>query len=159
MPYSADCYTNFVFGGLIYTSTGIEFGNYYTKKKTFLAVQASYREPGQLSRYGDSLRAGRSEDRFPVGACFSAPFQTGPGAHPGAKRPGRCVDHPHPSSAEVKERVGLYLYSPSGSSWSVLMRILPSICFIFSARILRNPHIIASSSDIFNRLPPLTSKR
>jgi hypothetical protein len=33
---------------------------------------------------------------------------------PGVKRPGRGVDHPPPSSAEVKERVELYLYSPLG---------------------------------------------
>jgi hypothetical protein len=31
---------------------------------------------------------------------------------PGVKRPGRGADHPPPSSAEVKERVDLYLYSP-----------------------------------------------
>jgi len=31
---------------------------------------------------------------------------------PGVKRPGRGVNHPPPVSAEVKERVGLYLYSP-----------------------------------------------
>jgi len=30
----------------------------------------------------DSLRAGRSGDRIPVAARFSAPIQTGPGAHP-----------------------------------------------------------------------------
>ena len=47
------------------------------------------------------------------GARFSAPVQTGPGAHPafytmgtesfpGVKRPGRGVDHPPPSSAEVE---------------------------------------------------------
>ena len=39
---------------------------------------------------------------------------------PGVKRPGRGVDQPPPSSAEVKERVELYLYSPSGPSWHVL---------------------------------------
>ena len=38
------------------------------------------KEPGY--RYTDSLRAGRSEDRDPVGARFSAPVQTGPEAHP-----------------------------------------------------------------------------
>jgi hypothetical protein len=37
----------------------------------------------------------------------------------GVKRPGRGVDHPPPSNAEVKERVELYLYSTSGSSWPV----------------------------------------
>jgi hypothetical protein len=59
------------------------------------------------------------------GAKFSAPVHTGPGAHsasctmgtgsfPGIKRPGRGVDHPPTSSAELKERVELYLYSPLG---------------------------------------------
>jgi hypothetical protein len=58
-------------------------------------------------------------------ARFSAPVQTGPGANPtsytmgtgsspGVKWPGRGVDHPPPSSAEVNVKVGLYLYSPSG---------------------------------------------
>jgi hypothetical protein len=35
---------------------------------------------------------------------------------PEVKRRGRGVDHPPPSSVEVKERVELYLYSPSGPS-------------------------------------------
>jgi len=39
---------------------------------------------------------------------------------PGVKRPGRGVDHPPPSSAEVKEKGELYLYSPSGASWPVI---------------------------------------
>jgi hypothetical protein len=34
------------------------------------------------SRYKDSIRAGRSGDRIPVVAKFSAPVQTGLGAHP-----------------------------------------------------------------------------
>jgi len=35
----------------------------------------------------------------------------------GVKRPGSGVDHPPPFSAKVKERVELYLSSPSGTSW------------------------------------------
>jgi hypothetical protein len=81
--------------------------------------------------YFDLLRAGRSGDRIPVGVRFSAPVQTGPGAHPASytmgtgslpwvKRPGRGVDHPFTSIAEVKERLVLYLYSLSGLSWPVL---------------------------------------
>jgi hypothetical protein len=34
------------------------------------------------------------------------------GSFPGIKRPGREADHSHPSSAEVKEYVELYLHSP-----------------------------------------------
>jgi len=67
----------------------------------------------------------------PGGERFSATVQTCPEAHPasykmrtgffpGVKWPGCSVDHPPPSSAEVKERVELYLYSPSGPSWLVL---------------------------------------
>ena len=42
------------------------------------------------------------------------PIQWVPVPSRGVKRPGRGVDHPPPSSAEVKERVELYLYSPTG---------------------------------------------
>jgi hypothetical protein len=43
---------------------------------------------------------------------------------PGVKQPGRGVNHPPPFSAEVKEKVELYLYPPSGPSWPVLGRTL-----------------------------------
>ena len=70
----------------------------------------------QLSRYSDSVQTGRSGDRIPVGARFSAPVQTSPGAHPasyttvtGSFREvqwlGRGVDHPPSSGAEVEERI------------------------------------------------------
>jgi len=39
---------------------------------------------------------------------------------PGVKRPKHGVHHPPPSSADVKGRVHLYRYSPSGPLWPVL---------------------------------------
>jgi hypothetical protein len=70
------------------------------------------------------LRAGRSGDRIPVGARFTAPVQTGPGAHPASCtmgtacfpgiESGRGVTlNPHPLLVpRSKNRVELYLYSP-----------------------------------------------
>jgi len=82
---------------------------------------------GIATRYG--MDGPGVESRW--GSRFSAPVQNGPGAHPasykmgtgsfpGVKRPGRGVDHPSPSSAEVEGRVELYVCSPSGLSWPVL---------------------------------------
>jgi len=101
-----------------------------TLAKVFSTVRLIIRP----NRMCDSLRAGRSGDRITEGgglARFSAPAQTGPGTQPASctmgtgsfpviKRPGRGVDHPLSYSADVKERVALHLYSPSGSSWPVL---------------------------------------
>ena len=97
-----------------------------------------------------TLRAGRSRDRIPVGARFSAPVQTGPGAHPasctmgtgyfggeGVKRPGRGADHPPQSKCRVLERVGLYLCSPSGLSWRVIGR---TFTFTFTVYTVDNRH-------------------
>jgi hypothetical protein len=99
-----------------------------------------------MGRDSDSLRAGRSGDRIPVGARYPAPVQIGPGADtayyttgtgsfPGVTRPGHGVDHAPPSCVEVKERVQLYLYSPAGPSWSVLQWTLTLIILISSCRI------------------------
>ena len=86
------------------------------------------------------IPAGRSGDRIPVGAKSSAPIQTG--AHPAShtvntgsfwgalKRPRHGVKHSPPSSAEVKERVELYLCSHSMPSWQVRESTLLSM-FIF----------------------------
>jgi hypothetical protein len=49
----------------------------------------------------------------------------GTGSFPEVKRPGPGVDHPPPSRREIKERVDLYAYSPSGPSRPVLGRTLP----------------------------------
>jgi hypothetical protein len=54
-----------------------------------------------------------------------ASYIMGTGSFPGLKRPERSVDHSLPSSAEVKVRVKLYPYSPSGPSWSILGSTLP----------------------------------
>jgi len=50
---------------------------------------------------------------------------------PGVKRPGRGVDHPSLFSVDVKKRVELYLYPPSGPLWSLLgwTLTLPLISF------------------------------
>ena len=85
---------------------------------SIMRPKRKYVVPGWLSRYSDSLQAGRSGDRIPVGARFPTPIQTGPGAHPasytrgtgsfpGVKRPARRVDHPPASSADVTEIVEL----------------------------------------------------
>jgi len=95
------------------------------------------------------LRVGRSGDPIPVGARFSAPIQTGPGAHPasytmgtgsslGATRPGRGVDHLPPSSAKVKERVELYPYSNPGPSCHVEFIFKMSVFLHMEATIKTN---------------------
>ena len=85
-------------------------------------------------QYSDSLQTGRPGDRIPVWVRSSVPVQTGIWTPfsviyngyripvPGVKRPGRGVNNPPSSSAEVKERVELYVYFISGLSWPVLGR-------------------------------------
>jgi len=76
---------------------------------------------GTATLYG--MYGPRIESRWEAG--FYAPVQTGPGANPasctmgtgffpGVQRPGRGVDNPIPSSAEVKERVQLCLHPTLG---------------------------------------------
>ena len=67
------------------------------------------RQPGQLSRYRDSLQAGRSRPDRPRGPSRLL--------YNGVKRPGRGADHPPQSSSWVKERIELYLYLPSLPNW------------------------------------------
>jgi len=75
----------------------------------------------------DSLKAGRSGDRILVDARFSTPVRTSPWGppslqyngnqvFPGGKAARADADYPSPTSTKVKERVDLYLYSPSGPS-------------------------------------------
>jgi hypothetical protein len=53
---------------------------------------------------------------------------------PGVKRPGCNVNHPPTSSTEVRERVELYFYFHSGSSWLVIGRNLPLLCIPLLSR-------------------------
>ena len=82
-------------------------------------------------------------------ARFSAPVQTGIGAHPASytmgtgsfprvKLPRRRVDHPPPPTAEFKDRVELCIYSPSGPSWPVLG------CIFIFGRKLRERELVAT---------------
>jgi hypothetical protein len=66
---------------------------------------------------------------------------------PEVKRPGRGVDHPPTSSAEVKERVELYLYSLSGPSWPFLGRTTEQWCFGYRAAMDRSVSTITVLQD------------
>jgi len=72
--------------------------------------------PGIESRWGSEIFCIRPDRRWGPPSLLNNLYRV----FPGVKRPGRGVDYPSPSSAEVKERVKLYLYSPSGPSWPVL---------------------------------------
>jgi hypothetical protein len=72
----------------------------------------------RYEQYGPGIESRWGQD-------FPAPVQNGPGAQPASytmgtgtfaevKRSGSRVKHPTPSSAKVKERVELYLYSLRG---------------------------------------------
>ena len=93
--------------------------------------------PRYRSRYSDSLRAGRSGDRIPMGGgeiLRTRPYwpwgppsllYNGYRVFPGGKAAGAWRWLSTPSNAEVREGEDLYLYSPSGPSWPVLGWTLP----------------------------------
>jgi hypothetical protein len=72
--------------------------------------------PGIESRWGEIFRSHPDRPWGPPSLLYNG-YRV---LSRGVKQPGRGVDHPPSSSAEVKERVELYLYSPSGLSWPVL---------------------------------------
>ena len=128
---------------------------------------SSYATTGRDSPVGVATRFGldASGVRIPVGTRFSTPVQTGPGAHPasyttgigsfpGVKRPGRGADHPPPSKCRGHERVGLYLYSPSGFQWPFIGRTLPLPFSVTQLFILkeRKPHLHYSLIQGVSRL-------
>ena len=100
-----------------------------------------------------------SGDRIPVVARIPHPYRLVPGPTQiptqmvpgllsgGKKRLGCGINHPLPSSTEVKERVELYCYSPSGPSWPVVGWTLPlPICqqIILGVQRPRVPALYAS---------------
>jgi hypothetical protein len=71
--------------------------------------------PGVESRWG------RCSPPVHTGSeVHPASYTMGTGSVSGVKRQGRGVDHPPPSTVEVKARVDLNFYSPSRLSWPVI---------------------------------------
>ena len=105
-----------------------------------IATGCELEGPGIESRYGrDFLHHSRRPGTHP------ASYTMGTLSFPGVNRPRRGVDYPPHSSAEVKKRVELYLYSPSGPSWPVLRLILPLYLYLYH-EMQRNFIIFFSSS-------------
>jgi len=87
---------------------------------TIRASPSSRLGPGSSVGIATELRAGRSGDRVPVGARFSAPVQTGPGAHPASCTMGTG------SFPGVKSGRGVTLSPhPLIVSWSRKSRAIP----------------------------------
>jgi len=62
------------------------------------------------------------------------------------------IHPPPPSSAEVKERVELYLYSPFWLSWLVLGWTLPFFAFLLSTRFSRHTTVFKLLFVVVNRI-------
>jgi hypothetical protein len=101
---------------------------------------------------------------------FFAPIQIGPGTHPasytmgtgsfqGVTRPGHGVDHPSPSSVEVKEIIELYLYPPP-PLWPFVACYRVNFTFTFKLcrsqwpRRLRRRSAAARLLRLWVRVPP-----
>jgi hypothetical protein len=95
---------------LLYCSSTYSFTKYLYGAVSFVIFQIYLLYSKYICYW---LRAGRSGDRIPVGARFSAHVQTCPGAHPAnctmgtgsftvVKRPGRDTDYPPLLSPKVR---------------------------------------------------------
>ena len=111
----------------------------------------------------DSLRAGRPGDRIPVGGeifrtcpdrSWSPPslLYNGYPVFPGGTVAGGWRWPPTPSNADVKERVKLYLYSPSGPSWPVLEWTIP-LPFTFTYSMQQRPSWEANRLSASQEIP------
>ena len=95
----------------------LNFYREYVGRDISVGIATRYGQdgPGIESRWGrDFPHLSR-----PVLWPTQPPIQWVPALFPGGKAAGTWHWPPTPSSAEVKERVDLYLYSPSGPSWPV----------------------------------------
>ena len=92
-----------------------------------------------------------------MGPTFPLPFQTGSEGHsasctmntdsfPGVKRPEGGADHPHPSKAEVANRLELYLRLPS-----VLVQACHGVIFTFTLGIGSVSHMCPVTRYLFRR--------
>jgi hypothetical protein len=94
--------------------------SYYSRRSrdSIVGIETCYGldGPGIESRRG----RGFMHPSRPALVPTQAPIQWVSDLFPRGKLAGAWVDHPLPFSAEVKERIWLYLYSHSGHLWPVL---------------------------------------
>ena len=95
--------------------------NYYP---LLISLATGWAVRGSNPGAADIFRTGPNRPWGPPSLLYNG-YQV---SFPGVERPGRGVNHPPTSSADVKERVELHLYSPSGPSWPVLGWTLPLFC-------------------------------
>jgi hypothetical protein len=97
--------------------------------------------PGMDSRWRPGFPHPSTPDLRPT----QPPVKLVPSLFPGVKRPGCSFNHPIPSSTEVKEKVELYFYSSSRSSWPVLEWILTFLLYtVYNRRLPIRHHNVYS---------------
>jgi hypothetical protein len=75
----------------------------------------------------------------------------GAGSFVGVEWPVCGVHHSTISSADVKERVEIYLYSPSAPLLPVIGRILPGLCSSYTVNFPSNLMVSILASTIFTK--------
>jgi hypothetical protein len=109
----------------MYSWNGVHFsiGTLYRGRKSGVGIATRYGLEGPEIDF----RFGRDfpQPSIPALGPNQHPIQWVPSLFPGGKAAGTWRWPPTPSIAEVKERLELYLYSPSGPSWPVICWNLP----------------------------------